>query len=337
MPGKALTAMDDSKKSAHGGKTGNGLLLSESVLPVELTPLPEYASIDRRYSAYKKIVSLATLIARGLPVLDGFVARVINKDVFRFLREWMHESRMEQLTLMFDSPHGSDKIPLTTNLTLEELRYVDSLLHDSLAVIIMEENDLLQQSYSVLTAFFEDHLTFEVVGPGFEASDLTRGHVSPHERIIVKKKDLFDDRYRDLAPADIIQRAVVSRDAYAHSVALRYSKIYHLMHRRLDQMVPRGALSEPLSERQRREVEALLEQHHSPLLLHQEAYKPTGFEKLRELYGHISELDLFYPEEVRGKVVSASFLKKHGLVFWGIFSGTTCVPSAAWAHPVQSE
>lgn len=337
MPGRALKVMHYSKMSAASLKTGNGLLLTESILPVELTPLDDYTSIDRRYSLYAKVVSLATLIGRGLPVLDGFVTRVMNEKVYRFLRHWMHERSMEQLTLLFDSPHRTDKVPMAMNLPVEELHSIDSLLHDSFAAILMEENDLLQQRYSVLTAFFEDHLTFEVVGPGFEASDLTRGHVSPHEQIIVKKKDLFDDRYCDLAPADIMQRVVVSCDAYVHSVELRYSKLYHLMRNSLDEVITPGSLSVPLSTRQRRQVEALLEQHHSPLLAHKDAYQPIGFEKLREIYGYISELDMFYPEEVRGKVISASFSKKHGLVFWGIFSGTTCVPSAAWVHPVQSE
>lgn len=64
-----------SKNHASSHKTSNGPLVAEDMIPLELTPLPEYVSIDRRYSAYPKIVSLATLIARGLPVLDGFVTR----------------------------------------------------------------------------------------------------------------------------------------------------------------------------------------------------------------------------------------------------------------------
>ncbi len=35
----------------------------------------------------------------------------------------------------------------------------------------------------------------------------------------------------------------------------------------------------------------------------------------------LSELDVFYPGEVSGKVAVASFLKKRGLVFWDLFGG----------------
>ena len=49
-------------------------------------------------------------------------------------------------------------MPRATNPTLEELRHMDSFLHDSIVAIIMEENDPLQQNYNVLTGFFEDHL-----------------------------------------------------------------------------------------------------------------------------------------------------------------------------------
>ncbi len=317
MRPKTLNAVDYPKSGTSSLKTTSGLLLPESIVPVELTPLYEYASIYRRYTAHKKVISLATLISRDLPVLEGFAIRVINEEVLRYLRYWMREYQMERLTLLFDSAHDFDRAPWATNPTLEELRHMDTFLHDSIVGIIMEENDPLQQGYSVLTGFFEDHLVLEVVGPGFEANDLTRGQIFPHERILLKKKDMFGGGYRDLTPVDIIQHSVVSREAYLHSVELRFNKIYNLMSKRQDQAVQGGSLS----EQQKREVESLLEQHHSSLLYRREEYVPISFEKLSELYGYISELDLFFPEEVRGKVVAASFLKKQGLVFWGIFSG----------------
>ncbi len=317
MQAKTLNTVDYPRRGSSSLKTSSEMLSAESIVPVELTPLYDYASIYRRYTAHEKVISLATLIGRDLPVLEGFATRVINEEVLSYLRYWMREYQMERLTFLFDSARASDRVPRATNPTLEELRHMDSFLHDSIVAIIMEENDPLRQGYSVLTGFSEDHLVFEVVGPGFEANDLTRGQIFPHERILVKRKDMFDGGHRDLRPVDIIQHSVVSPDAYLHSVELRYHKIYNLMGKGQDRAVQGGSLS----EQQKREVESLLEQHHSSLLYRREKYVPIGFDKLSEVYGYISELNLFFPEEVRGKVVAASFLKKQGLVFWGIFSG----------------
>lgn len=291
--------------------------LVEEVVPVALTPLYDCVAIYRRFPAYQRVISLATMIDRDLPVLQGYVTHTINEEVYAFLKGWMSENEMERLTAMFDSSHHADYIPPSQHPTLEEVPHLNKWLQGAQVAILMEENDPYQQSYSVLTAFGEDHLTLEVVGPGFEASDLTRGHIIPHEIITIKRKGPFDDLYRDLVPADIQQRRIISRDAYLHSMELRYRRVYNLEHGRAGLELP----ADELTMQQHHEVEHLLECHLSPLLRHKSEYTPISFSKLYELYSYLSELDSFYPEEVRDKVVSASFLRRQGLVFWGIYSG----------------
>jgi hypothetical protein len=53
-----------------------------------------------------------------------------------------------------------------------------------------------------------------------------------------------------------------------------------------------------------------------------------GWERLNKIYSHLAMLDIFrdyykknFGIEISGKVLSASFLRKYGLVFWDLFDG----------------
>jgi hypothetical protein len=57
-------------------------------------------------------------------------------------------------------------------------------------------------------------------------------------------------------------------------------------------------------------------------------YEPIGYQRLQELYKYIFVLDVFrsyfklsFGIEIENRVLSASFLKKYGLVFWDIYGG----------------
>ncbi len=295
-----------------------GYMLLDSDVPAELTRLTDYVSIHRKYAAYKKVMSLARLAAMDLPVLKGFVTRTISDDLLEYLKYWMREREMERLTVRFDSSQPDEfKNRITFTPTLEGLRQMRYLMHDEVIAVIMEESGPSQQSYGVLTAFSEDYLICEVVGPGFDVDDLLRGEISPHERFVFRRKDKYDDNYRDLGPRDLVQHSIIARESYLQSVEYRYSKIYDIMSE------GSGAVNraDALPAAQKLDVEAIIEQRSTTLHFHKDRYVPLSYAKLHELYGYISELDVFYPGEVSGKVAVASFLKKRGLVFWDLFGG----------------
>jgi hypothetical protein len=294
-----------------------GYMLLDSDVPAELTRLTDYVSIHRKYAAYKKVMSLARLAAMDLPVLKGFVTRTISDDLLEYLKYWMREREMERLTVRFDSSQPDEfKNRITFTPTLEGLRQMRYLMHDEVIAVIIEESGPSQQSYGVLTAFSEDYLICEVVGPGFDVDDLLRGEISPHERFVFRRKDKYDDNYRELGPRDLVQHSVIARESYLRSVEYRYSKIYGT---RSGSDTADQADALPAS--QKLDVEAIIEQRSTTLHFHKDRYIPLSYAKLHELYGYISELDVFYPGEVSGKVAVASFLKKRGLVFWDLFGG----------------
>ncbi len=262
-------------------------------------------------------MSLARLAAIDMPVLGGFVTRTISDEVLEYLKYWMRERQIERLTVRFDSTQpGEPKNRITYTPTLEGLWQMRYLMHDEVVAVIMEESGPSQQSYGVLTAFSEDYLICEVVGPGFDVDDLLRGEISPHERFVFRRKDKYDDNYRDLGPRDLAQHSIIARESYLQSVEYRYSKIYGT---RSGSDTADQADALPVS--QKLDVEAIIEQRSTTLHFHKDRYIPLSYAKLHELYGYISELDVFYPGEVSGKVAVASFLKKRGLVFWDLFGG----------------
>jgi len=70
MQAKTLNTVDYPRRGSSSLKTSSEMLSAESIVPVELTPLYDYASIYRRYTAHEKVISLATLIARARGVRD---------------------------------------------------------------------------------------------------------------------------------------------------------------------------------------------------------------------------------------------------------------------------
>ncbi len=295
-----------------------GQLLLDRNLPAELTSLTENISIHARYSAYKKVMSIARLAMLGLPILEGFVTKTISDEVLEYLKYWMRERQMERLTVRFDSAQpGGRKGRMTSNLTLEELKQMRYRMHDGVVAVIMEESDRLQQSYGVSTAFAEDCLICEIVGPGFDVDELMRGQIVPHERYVFRRKDIYDDDYRDLGPTDVILHSIIASEAYIQSVEYRYSKVSDIIGREPGDS-KQGSI---LPEQQCRDVESTVEQRSTTVLYQKDRYVPLNYAKLHELYGYISELDVFDSREVRGRVAVASFLKKQGLVFWDLFGG----------------
>lgn len=295
-----------------------GHMLLDRDIPAELTSLTDNVSIHARYSAYKKVMNVARLAMLGLPILEGFVTKSISDEALEYLKYWMRERRMERLTVRFDSAQpGGRKGRMTSNLTLEELQQMRYLMHDGVVAVIMEESDRLQQSYGVLTAFAEDCLICEIVGPGYDVDELMRGQILPHERYVFRRKDIYDDNHRDLGPTDVILHSIIASEAYVQSVEYRYSKVSDIICREPGDL-GQGSV---LPEQQGRDVESVLEQRSTTVLFHKDRYVPLSYAKLHELYGYISELDVFNSSEVRGKVAVASFLKKQGLVFWDLFGG----------------
>lgn len=269
---------------------------------------------------YQKLASTITLRRAGLPVIPGFVADCLDTRTITFLEAWARSTNSTRLSLRFDSPNPKDLVNLSSlNPTIDELRKLSHLVSTPVIAIILAENDRYQQGHSVLTQFLQDRMRLDIVGPGFDAGDITRGKVSPHETFEIIHKEKDSDL--DLSPGNIISHHLATQGEYQKSRNFRYGGIYATITSELGKSVS----SKNLTYQEKAKVEEFLNQRNSDI---PNNYPPLGYTQLAKIYTYLVQLDTFrqyyavnFGIDVSEKVLSASFLKKYGLVFWDIYSG----------------
>ena len=290
--------------------------LPQSLFPLE-NPYSIKAHID--VSRYKKLNSIIQIQSAGLPTLPGFVIKNLSLEVLDYLKNWNIKLNSKRLSLRFDSPNPEDhKKLLGSNPTISELSKMRRFLSPPVIGIVLAENDRFNQDHSVLTHFSSEYLRFEIVGPGFDAADITRGNVSPHEYFLIRRKGL-EDHEIELNPSDVIKHFIIDHDSYSQSRSKRYGVIYSILKKGLG----RSVIPKDLTKRQSLEIENFLRQRNSEVPKY---YPPLNYFQFGKLYGYVRQLDTFsfyfkerFGFDVRDKVLSASFLKKHGLVFWDLY------------------
>lgn len=284
-----------------------------SYLKERLIKLNEFRKLEKKYASYKKIMSIAQIAKYGLPILPGYVVNEFSDTVLDFLKDWAHKQGAIRLSLRFDSILPQDNIRLMgASPSLEELSTMAELVHPPIVAIVQAEDDRFGQNYSVVTAFLTETMICEILGAGFDAGDLTRGLITPHERIILGRKNIMVDLHREIHLSDIISHTICSAKEYAESLKWRYSKIYSIITTGGGRFVK----GKEIIEEQIKEVDKLLEIRHVSLPT---AYTPLGFDKLSELYNYLSDLDVFHHDDVTGKSLAASFSKRWGLIFWDLY------------------
>ena len=291
------------------------------ILPDFLTPLDSILRIKSQIntSRYSKLTSIIRLRSAGLPTLPGFVVENLTDEVLAYLGKWNESLGAKRLSLRFDSPNPEDhKRLLGSNPTLKELSQMKSFFEPPVIGIIFTENDRFNQNHSVLTYFLDECILCEIVGPGFDAADLTRGNTLPHESLEILRKDNKTSDV-DLHPSDIKNHTIVDSETYLLSRQIRYGIIHSILEKGLGKAVESIELTIP----EKSSVEKFLQRRGTEIPT---TYQPLGPERLCKLYKYLVNLDIFrayykdqFQLDVEKKVLSASFLKKYGLVFWDLY------------------
>lgn len=204
----------------------------------------------------------------------------------------------------------------------EVLRYLDM----GRIVILLEPSNFLDNLYS-FNIRFEDRgksALMEIVGPGFDASDLQRGHVTPHESIILdlikleKNINKLEEKRLELNEL-VLERKIIDRLEYIQSVWSRYKKIA----RRLIEI---GKVRKPNYDLSEKELvnlarSYLIRNNYRLLLDNEYLYKPIPNKFLIEIFKYIYNL----PERLKKLINYNEFVISGGyiwtgkrLVFWDI-------------------
>lgn len=167
---------------------------------------------------YWKTLSMLYIKKLKLPTLNGIIITSWSKSVDLRLSNFCRDNGYNYLLLRHDKkpekppyPRGGYLVKIS-DLKKEAMKF----LNLGRITIFLEPSDTFDNLYSALALFDNKEIILEVIGPGFDASDLQRGDVTPHEVI----------RF-NTCEKHIVSRIILANDdkIYRDSVKKRYLKI----------------------------------------------------------------------------------------------------------------
>ncbi len=252
-----------------------------------------------RFERFPKLLSWLVLGSAGLPTLSGVIVTQWSNDIADSVRLFASELDSDRLLLRSDSSAESGRSPrggYVVHLDKMETEVVP-LLARGRAVFLLEPASPFDDLYSVSIEPDVDwqEWRFEVVGPGFDASDLKRGDVTPHEQIRGRV---------DSEGLRIVERLVATDDVFQTTRTIRLAKTARMLG------LPPG---EAVSELRRRG---------ESLLIDTESYDPISVDVLaatvRDASRLRSELARLGLKHYR-VTISASLLRQaRRRVFWDV-------------------
>jgi hypothetical protein len=194
--------------------------------PYVVTDQREARDALGRLVLYRKLASWLLLYVSGLPTLDGVIATAWNRRTSEAIASFAGRLGGDQLLIRSDTENEDARSPRGGYLVgLEDIeREAKRFLERDRVVYFLEPRSPFDDLYSISLApstGWEDW-SLEVVGPGFDASDLKRGDVTPHE-IFRATRMPAGFRYE--------REHLVSPLEYAASRSIRMEKVGRLLAR----------------------------------------------------------------------------------------------------------
>jgi len=263
--------------------------------------------------------------ALGLPVLSGVVVSDWSEASAGAIRKFCRTHRFSELLLRIDKRddrwtrrRGGYLIPLSqVPATVRELK------REGRIAVLLEPASPYADEYSLagISVPEQQKIIVEVVGPGFDASDILRGDLQAHERW---ELDLLPMR-RGRAPDSAVPGARVyltTSEQYAESVQLRLAKIgARTQNPAFPDILFKAGGSNAV---QLREAGAsfLKTTRQTALLKHLDAYVPIP-QKYPWSFARYAESLLSslaaYGIHLGATSFAASVIPKRGLIFWDFF------------------
>ena len=181
------------------------------------------------FPEHQKIQSWLLLWRLNLPTLKGVIFAGWSPEVESLVRRFANKYGYHALLIRSDrAPETGDYLPGGDIVSLDRLaEAVAKYLSLGRILFLLEPRSRFEDLYSLSVGFANpNEATVEIVGPGFDASDLKRGDTTPHEWL---KLDIRDDA----ATPNIIQHRIVSDAEYQRGWAERLEKVAHLIRREL--------------------------------------------------------------------------------------------------------
>lgn len=177
-----------------------------------------------RFGDCRKLMSWLTIHAAGLPALKGLIVDGWTRGTCDAIDLFARRLNATGLMIRSDhkadtgrSPRGGYVVPLAR--LGSEVRW---FLDQGRVVFLLEPRSPFDDLYSLTMAAVpgSDRWMVEVAGPGFDASDLKRGDVTPHEILEATPKH---------GAYAVSRERCTSQLEYERSLATRFTKVARLL------------------------------------------------------------------------------------------------------------
>lgn len=282
----------------------------------------------RDLRGYWKTLGILYLKKLKLPSLNGVVIINLSDIVYNEIIKFCNKNSYNYLLLRHDKKPEKPPYPMGGYLVkIDKIKEeVRSYFNAGRIVILLEPSNFLDNLYSFNIRFEskKGSALIEIVGPGFDASDLQRGHTTPHESILINLTAL--EEYINKHDEDFIlnkaieSRYFLNRSRYIQSVRDRYEKIG-------ERLLKLGEIGEDdyrrinKSEKIRLVRNYLIEKNHKLLVNNDNIYRPIS----NKLLVKILEETYNLPKKLNQLINSNEFILSGGFIwssnrinFWDI-------------------
>lgn len=279
----------------------------------------ELRTLFHEMEGYNKVKSILLLKLLDFPVLDFVIVTKWSEKTRNGLQNFAGKICSNSFLLRHDKspeqysyPRGGyvinyDKLEAECNKFFSLNRLV----------MLLEPFSPYDNNFNINILYDRDNIIFEILGPGFDASDLQRGDISPHEIFEFINNDEYDKKMRPTV------HHIISTHDYQCTVKQRYIKIGK-------RLIDLGLLSQGDNDSHIIKItkDYLSENNFNLLLRNEKYYTKISMNTIRDIYDYIYNLDikikLYYNNICFPFVVSLSMLNKtKKLNFWDIVFADT--------------
>jgi len=263
-----------------------------------------------------KCSSILWMQSNNFPVLASLILSKWTQQAEVAVSLFRQERNFSELLVRIEHPgkrwtrrRGGYTIPVSAVRSL-----VDELIADGMLALLLEPAKPYSDLYSLtsLCDLVTGTIDVEVVGPGFDASDLLRSDIVPHER--------FDIRFREPQDFQVRRSQLIEPNTYRLSVQRRLAKIgARLRNPPFPDEALEASAANSHSNQLADEAMRYLDKSGQTLLLnHLEEYEPIPEAFLTQLRRLIRAM-VHSQVTWEALSVSASFLDHGRLVMWDFF------------------
>lgn len=272
-----------------------------------------------------KTTSMLWMHALGVPVLSGVVVSDWSKASADAVRRFSSKGRFSKFLLRIDKRNQRwTRRRGGYLLTLAELpTTIEQLRDEGMIAALLEPVSPYSDQYSLagVTMPDQEKLVLEIVGPGFDASDILRADIQPHERWEVSL-DTVGLQAKSVKRRSYRRIDLVSQEAYAASVQKRLAKIgARLKNPAFPDSVLQRSDADSL-QLQNEAIAFLRSTRQTALLKHANGYVPIPEKHVvtfaRDVQRLLSGLSA-YGIHLGSSSFAASVVPKRGIVFWDFF------------------